>query len=56
MFGYSILPFSASESLYFNGEIFTFTFNIGFNNNITLNIDKIVSFALNIEKDRVIVL
>lgn len=56
MFGYCHLPFSTSYTPTFNGEIFNFILDIGHTNNLDLPIRRSVSFVLNIEKDRVVVL
>jgi hypothetical protein len=56
MFGYSHLPFSTSETTLFNGEIFSFTFNAGLTDSINLDLNSTVSFILNIERDRVVIL
>lgn len=56
MFGYSHLPFSTSDTVYFNGEIFGFILNVKITENISPNIQKQVSFILNIEQDNTIIL
>lgn len=56
MFGFSHLPFSTIQTVFYNGEEFGFILNVEINKEIPLNIDKQISFVLNIEKDRVIIL
>jgi hypothetical protein len=56
MFGYSHLPFSTSDTIYFNGEVFGFILHVKTKDNFSSNINTLVSFTLSIQQDNVIIL
>ena len=55
MFSFCNLPFSTSNTLFFNGEQLGFVLNVDINNLFSLNISKQISFMLSIDRDRVII-
>lgn len=57
MFGFfSFLPLSTSDTVYHNGEIFGFVLHVKPEDLFNTNIQTEVSFILNLERDRAIVL
>ena len=56
MFGFSHLPYSTSDTVFFNGEVFGFILNVGISQNLPFYVEKEISFILNIQQDSVIIL
>lgn len=56
MFEFSFLPFSTSNTIYFNGEIYNIDLNIDNLYEYSAQITKLVELSLNIEQDNTIVL
>ena len=56
MFGFSHLPYSTSDTVFFNGEVFRFILNAGILQNLPFYVEKEISFILNIQQDSVIIL
>lgn len=56
MFIFSLLPFSTSDIIYRNGEVFELVLNIHRNENITSSVSSNIKMVLNIEDSKVIIL
>ena len=56
MFEFSILPFSTSNTMYFNTEVYDFILQSSFTHEYTSNITKLVEISLNIEQNNTIIL
>jgi hypothetical protein len=56
MFGFCHLPFSVSDTIFSNGEEFSFILSVDIYSPLSFNISREISFTLNIEQDRVITL
>lgn len=56
MFIFSVLPFSTSNTTYFNGEIFNITLNINRQPLLSLGVHKILDITLSIDQDSKIIL
>jgi hypothetical protein len=49
MFVFSLLPFSTSDIIYRNGEVFKLLLNINRNENVLSSVSSLIEMALNIE-------
>jgi hypothetical protein len=56
MFEFSFLPFSTSNTLYFNGEIYNIILNIDRQPVLNFGVSKVLNITLNIDQDSNIIL
>jgi hypothetical protein len=57
MFGFfSFLPFSTSDTVYHNGEVFGFILSVNQIESLHSNINQVSTFILNIDRDRTVIL
>lgn len=56
MFIFSLLPFSTSDIIYRNGEVFELVLNINRGENVLYSVSSIVEVVLNIDKNQAIIL
>jgi len=56
MFQFSILPFSASNTPYFNGEIYNIVLNIDSQPVLNFGVSRVLNITLNIDQDSNIIL
>lgn len=56
MFEFSFLPFSTSNIIYFNGEIYNITLNTSNLHEYSSTITKLVELSLNIEQNNILIL
>lgn len=56
MFEFSILPFSTSNTQYFNGGIYSVNLSISNTYEYSAQITKLVELSLNIEQDNTVIL
>lgn len=56
MFEFSFLPFSTSNIVYFNGEIYNIILNIDSQPVLNLGVSRVLNITLNIDQDSNIIL
>jgi len=56
MFEFSFLPFSTSNTLYFNGEIYNIILNIDRQPVLNFGVSRVLNITLNIDQDSNIIL
>jgi len=56
MFIFSLLPFSTSDIIYHNGEVFDLVLNINRSENVLSSVSSHVEMVLNIEKNQMVTL
>jgi len=56
MFIFSLLPFSTSDMVYRNGEVFELVLNINRSENVLSSVSSHTEMVLNIEKNQIVTL
>jgi hypothetical protein len=56
MFEFSFLPFSTSNTLYFNSELYSINLNISKVHEYSTKITKLIELSLNIEQNNTLIL
>jgi hypothetical protein len=56
MFEFSILPFSTSNTPYFNGEIYNIILNIDSQPVLNFGVSRVLNITLNVDQDSNIIL
>jgi len=56
MFEFSILPFSTSNTLYFNGGVYSIDLKINNLHQYSAQVTKTIELSLNIEQDNTVIL
>lgn len=56
MFEFSFLPFSTSNTVYFNGEVYNIILNIDSQPVLNLGVSRVLNITLNIDQDSNIIL
>lgn len=56
MFEFSFLPFSTSNTVYFNGEIYNIILNIDSKPVLNFGVSRVLNITLNIDQDSNIIL